>query len=74
MSNVIKKRAFRHDECEKSQCPIRRTRLKEIERLTEETKFLKSVGLSTPKASAKLESLEGYQRDCVLGRCEQHGK
>lgn len=63
--STIKKHAFRHEDCEKSQCPIRRARLKEIERLTEETKFLKSVGLSTPIASAKLESLEGYQRDCV---------
>ena len=64
----VSKHAFpKKEDC--STCPIRKSRIKQRDQLTEEIKFLNSMGFKTPKAEAHLESIKGYLRDCALDRC-----
>jgi hypothetical protein len=71
MSNIVKKRAFRHDECEKSQCPIRRARLKEIAKLEGDIALLTTFNIPAPKATSKLNILKHFQAICNDGKCHE---
>lgn len=68
--STVSKHAFPKKDC--SMCPVKKGRIKERERLTEEIKFLGSMNIPTPKAQANLERIQGRLRDCAFNQCEGH--
>lgn len=70
MSYTVSKHVFPKRNC--SECPVKKGRIKERERLTKEIEFLTSMGIPTIKAQTNLEKIRGHLWDCAFDRCEGH--
>lgn len=69
MSNTIKKHAFRHNDCDKSKCPVRRERIRKITKLEGDIALLTTFGLPSPIAKSDLDLLNHFQAQCNSGKC-----
>jgi len=68
MSNVIKKRAFRHErDC--SHCTVKRDREAKIVKVKEDIALLEQFKLPHPKADSTLDMLTHFEIQCKEGRC-----
>lgn len=67
--STIKKRAFRHNDCEKSHCPVRRERMRKITKLEGDIALLTIFGLPAPIAKSDLDVAKHFQAQCNSGKC-----
>lgn len=65
----ITKHAFRHNDCDKSKCPIRRNRLATIAKLEGDIALLTQFGLPASKAKSELDMKRYFQAQCNSGKC-----
>jgi hypothetical protein len=70
MSNVIKKRAFRHErDC--SHCTVKRDREAKITKVKEDIALLDKFSIPHPKADTQLSVLSHFQALCKDEKCHE---
>ena len=65
----IKKRAFRHNDCDKSKCPVRRARIARIGKLEGDIALLTKFDIPASKAKSELDMRRYWQAQCSSGGC-----